>query len=212
MAKHQVKYEHLWEQLAQKEALSPEQLAAFKQYGELLLTKNENVNLTAITNMPGVIRHHFMDSLSLGHHYDMSKVTVMADVGTGAGFPALPLKIKYPHLKILLIDMNKKRQAFLRQVCTALGLEDVQIAEYDWRTFVRITQGEVDLFTARASLSVKELARMFKQASAYKEADLVYWASEKWEPEEKERAFIKEQWSYKIGSRTRQLVLLGKSA
>jgi len=208
VSKVKVNYEGAWAQFAQQEHLTPEQVESFKQYCSLLLEENKVINLTAITTVRGVIRHHFIDSLALGHHYDMSKPLVIADVGTGAGFPALPLKIKYPHLKILLIDMNKKRQGFLQKVCEQLGLEDVEIAQYDWRTFVRITDGKINLFTARASLSTSELSRMFKPSSSYNQADLVYWASDLWQPEQKVSHLVKDEWGYKVGVKKRRLVLL----
>lgn len=203
--------EKKWLQLEELFNLSREQMEQCKEYARLLLEHNEHCNLTAITQEAAVIKNHFYDSLILSKWIDLSLFSALADVGSGAGFPALPLKIAFPHLSILLIEMNKKRQAFLRTVCEALSLQDVEIAEYDWRTFLRVTQGEIPLFVARASLSVPELCRLFKPACSYNKAQLIYWASAGYEPEEKIIQYRQNEYEYKVGSKHRRLIQFAKS-
>ena len=104
--------------------LSKEQLQQFLRYYELLVEWNKVMNLTAITEFEDVVTKHFLDSLSL------IKVTVpnnerLLDMGTGAGFPGIPLKIAFPSLKVVLIDSLKKRIYFLEEVIKALGLSDI---------------------------------------------------------------------------------------
>ena len=197
-----------WEEFVKAFPLTPEQKEQFQTYAEMLLTENKNINLTAITEPGGVVRHHFHDSLQLMNRIDMNTITSIGDVGAGAGFPVLPLKIMFPHLRVLLIEMNGKKQRFLRQVCAALGLKDVEVAEYDWRTFLRVTEGEVDLFVSRAALSTRELCRVFKPGSAYKKTTMVYWASINWEPESQIEKNVVVRWPYTLGSRDRVLAVL----
>lgn len=180
------------------------------QYYQLLVRENENVNLTAITDPLAVSRYHFADSLALRRFYDVSTAKGVVDVGTGAGFPALPLKIMYPDVPMLLIEPSGKRRAFLELVISELKLENIEVCAYDWRTFIRTTSGDLDLFITRATLPVPELCRMFKPACAYKEAQLVYWASEQWEPEKGVSELVTRDESYKVGNRSRRLVFLGK--
>ena len=85
-------------------SLEKRQICQFLKYYELLVHWNTFVNLTAITEFSEVIKKHFIDSLSLVGYIDLSKVDTVIDVGTGAGFPGIPLKIAFPHLHITLLD------------------------------------------------------------------------------------------------------------
>ncbi len=203
--------EKLWRQFIQQESLSIEQADAFKRYAELLREWNKKTNLTTVTSIPSIISYHFRDSLKLARAVDMSTITALADVGAGAGFPGIPLAIKYPHLHVTLIEVSFKKIQFLDAVITALDLEDrVSVYDKDWRTFLRTTDFDIQLICARASLQPKELLRMFKPASPYKNATLVYWASQEWEGLEKEKSFIQEYVPYKVGMRYRRLIVMRK--
>ncbi len=199
---------HAWHEFSAHYSLPADKAEQFKTYFELLMHYNKQVNLTAITSARGVIKHHFTDSLMLQNWYDVAAAKGIVDVGTGAGFPALPLKIMYPHLPMILIEPNGKKRKFLELVVEELGLSDVQTCAYDWRTFIRTTESELDLFVSRAALPVDELCRMFKPSSAYKDATLVYWASELWQPEEGVLPHISKDYPYKVGSRKRRLIFL----
>lgn len=103
--------------------LSPEQLDQFDGYCRLLLEWNKKMNLTAIREPEEVLIKHFVDSLALLRFAELPQGAKLIDVGTGAGFPGLPLKIARPDLRLVLLDSLKKRLTFLQAVCDALGLD-----------------------------------------------------------------------------------------
>ena len=103
--------------------LSEEQLDQLQKYFELLVSWNEKINLTAITEPNEVAVKHFADSLSVFNYVDFQKGASVIDVGTGAGFPGLVLKIARPDIKLTLLDSLNKRLKFLDEVLNTLGLE-----------------------------------------------------------------------------------------
>lgn len=106
-----------------KITLTENQYGQFQKYFELLAEWNEKMNLTAITDESGVALKHFADSLSLLNFVDIVQNSSLADVGTGAGFPGVVLKIARPDIKLTLIDSLNKRLVFLGEVCAQLGIE-----------------------------------------------------------------------------------------
>lgn len=106
--------------------LSEQQIQQFLTYYEMLVEWNEVMNLTAITEYDEVMKKHFVDSVSLIKAYDVTKDATVIDVGTGAGFPGLALKIAYPNLKVTLLDSLNKRIQFLDEVIEKLGLSGVE--------------------------------------------------------------------------------------
>lgn len=105
---------------------SKEQQDQFIAYYEMLVEKNKVMNLTAITEFDEVIDKHFLDSIALARYIDLTQPVSVIDLGTGAGFPGMPLKIMYPDLKITLADSLNKRILFLDEVIAELGLTDIQ--------------------------------------------------------------------------------------
>lgn len=106
-----------------KITLTENQYEQFQKYFELLAEWNEKMNLTAITDESGVALKHFADSLSLLNFVDIPQNSSLVDVGTGAGFPGVVLKIARPDIKLTLIDSLNKRLVFLGEVCAQLGIE-----------------------------------------------------------------------------------------
>jgi 16S rRNA (guanine527-N7)-methyltransferase len=106
-------------------SLSEQQLQQYETYFNELVAWNEKMNLTGITEREQVYIKHFYDSLSVSFFVPMQERKSIADIGSGAGFPSIPLKIAFPHLKVTIVDSLNKRIQFLNHLCAALGLSDV---------------------------------------------------------------------------------------
>ena len=140
--------------------LSDKQIAQFNLYYELLTAKNKVMNLTAITEYNDVVKKHFIDSMMISRVLDMKKIISLCDVGTGAGFPGIPLKIVYPHLHLTLVDSVGKRVNFLSEVVEKLGLEDVEAIHSRTEDLAHNSKyrEKYDLVTARAVASMNVLS------------------------------------------------------
>ena len=106
--------------------ISDEQAQQFYDYYCILVKKNEVMNLTAITEFKEVVLKHFIDSAMLKEIVCLKDEETLIDVGTGAGFPGIPLKILYPHIKMVLLDSLNKRVSFLNEVIQTLNLKEIQ--------------------------------------------------------------------------------------
>lgn len=108
--------------------IDAKKMEQYDKYLELLQEWNEKINLTAITEEEEVYLKHFYDSLTLAKHYDFkNKSLKLCDVGSGAGFPSIPLKILFPEIEITIVDSLKKRINFLERLVKELALENVYL-------------------------------------------------------------------------------------
>ncbi len=137
---------------------SPEQLAAMTRYGQMLMQTNETTNLTAIRTWPEVARLHFLDSAALLNVADFAGKAV-ADVGTGAGFPGVPLRIMRPDIRLTLLDSVGKKMDFVRGGCISLGLEDVTCLWGRAEEMPQLREG-FDLVVSRAVAELPLLAEL----------------------------------------------------
>ncbi|GAB7054908.1 MULTISPECIES: 16S rRNA (guanine(527)-N(7))-methyltransferase RsmG [unclassified Paenibacillus] len=132
--------------------LSESQLHQFELYYRELVDWNERMNLTGIIEREQVYIKHFYDSLSVAFFVPMSDHLKIADIGSGAGFPSIPLKIAFPHLRVTIVDSLNKRIHFLNHVTSFLGLSDVQCVHARAEDAARLPvhRDQYDLVTARA--------------------------------------------------------------
>lgn len=106
--------------------LSENQMEQFERYYDLLIEWNSFMNLTAITDYEEVLVKHFLDSLVISKVWKPEDGKKLLDLGTGAGFPGIPLKIVYPNLNIVLMDSLNKRIKFLNEVINQLNLKNIK--------------------------------------------------------------------------------------
>ncbi|MED4015728.1 16S rRNA (guanine(527)-N(7))-methyltransferase RsmG [Sutcliffiella cohnii] len=142
--------------------LSPTQLDQFSTYFRLLVEWNEKMNLTAITDEEGVYLKHFYDSITAAFYFPFDKDLSLCDVGAGAGFPSIPLKICFPQLKVTIVDSLNKRIGFLQHLVNELNLQDVTLYHDRAETFgKRLDLREsFDVVTARAVARLSVLSEL----------------------------------------------------
>ena len=136
--------------------LDQEQLSKFSQYYHLLLEGNKKCNLTAITEPAEVAIKHFYDSLTCLMTLDIPRGALVVDVGTGAGFPGLPMKIGRPDIQLTLLDSLGKRVDFLERVVTSLGFDGVKVIKSRAEDYGRSAGGR-EIFALAMSRAVADL-------------------------------------------------------
>ena len=136
------------------------QLEQFRIYYEMLVEKNKVMNLTGITEWDEVLEKHFLDSISLIRVVDLSQNISVLDMGTGAGFPGIPLKIAFPNLQITLADSLNKRVLFLQEVIDALKIEGIEAVHSRAEDLARDKnyREQYDLVVSRAVANLSTLS------------------------------------------------------
>ncbi|MEK3888881.1 16S rRNA (guanine(527)-N(7))-methyltransferase RsmG [Bacillus sp. FSL K6-3431] len=142
--------------------LDSRQLEQFERYFELLVEWNEKMNLTAITEKEEVYLKHFFDSVSAAFFVDLQQPIKLCDVGAGAGFPSIPMKICYPNLNITIVDSLNKRITFLEHLSKELGLVNTHFYHDRAETFAKnqAFREQFDIVTARAVARMSVLSEL----------------------------------------------------
>ena len=130
-----------------------DQLNKLDKFYHLLISWNEKINLTRITEEKDVYLKHFYDSLTITKEIDLLKVNTLCDVGTGAGFPGIVLKIMYPNLKVTLIDSLLKRVNYLNEIIKDLELTDITAIHTRGEDY----KDKFDVVTSRAVANIEKL-------------------------------------------------------
>ncbi|MDE6953035.1 MAG: 16S rRNA (guanine(527)-N(7))-methyltransferase RsmG [Erysipelotrichales bacterium] len=129
--------------------LTQHQLHQFELYYQTLVEWNEKMNLTAITSKEDVYLKHFYDSLTISFDYQLDNQS-LCDIGAGAGFPSIPLKIVYPNLKVTIVDSLTKRITFLKHLVSILELDNVEAISSRAEEYAKDHRESFDIVTARA--------------------------------------------------------------
>lgn len=140
--------------------LTEQQKKQLKKYYEMLEEYNQHMNLTGITEESDVYLKHFYDSLTLEKAIHLEKMHTLCDIGTGAGFPGLVLKIVFPNLKVTLVDSLNKRILFLQDVIQELGLKEVEAIHVRAEEFAKNHREQYDVVTSRAVANLSLLSEI----------------------------------------------------
>ncbi len=140
--------------------LSSEQMQQLNDYYQLLIFWNAKMNLTSITQEEDVYLKHFYDSLTIVKAIDLNNIKTILDVGSGAGFPGLVLKICFPHLKLDIIDSNNKKILFINEVINKLNLDNINLIHDRCEIYALKNRERYDLVTSRAVANLNTLIEL----------------------------------------------------
>jgi len=133
--------------------ITKEQIKQLDKFYHLMLEWNEKINLTRITEEKEVYLKHYYDSLTINKVVNLNEINTLCDVGTGAGFPGIVLKIVFPHIKVTLIDSLQKRVNYLNEVITELNLKEIEAIHSRGEDY----KGSFELVTSRAVANINKL-------------------------------------------------------
>jgi 16S rRNA (guanine527-N7)-methyltransferase len=189
--------------------LSPEQIAKVREYLRLLLKWNQSISLTSVVDPLEVLARHFGESMFVSCLIPVENCR-LADLGSGAGFPGLALKIASPPLRVTLIESNKKKCAFLSEVVRALEMENVEVLPMRFNE-IRTSPGFAEIVTVRAVGGFPEILRWAERSLAHR-GHLVLWLG----GEDASKVSSTPNWLWrpamKIPDSQRRFVLIGRPA
>lgn len=137
--------------------INEEQINKLEQYYRLVIEKNKVMNLTGITDKKDFYLKHFYDSLTINKIIDLNNIETLCDIGSGAGFPGIVIKILFPKIKVTLIDSLNKRILFLNEVINKLELKGIETICIRAEEYAKENEEKYDLVTARAVASLNIL-------------------------------------------------------
>ena len=142
--------------------LTDEQIDLFKKYADFLLEYNKTTNLTAIRDIEGIYLKHFYDSWLVVNNevVDFNNIDSLIDIGSGAGFPGVVIKILYPNIKLTLLDSNNKKTTFLSKLVELLNIEDVEIINDRAENYVKNNRHKYDISIARAVSELRIISEL----------------------------------------------------
>ncbi len=194
-----------WQSFKDEFKLNEKELDLFKIYLDYLIEENKKTNLTGLESIEEMIDYHLKDSLALLKFINLENKNIV-DVGSGAGFPGVPLFI-VSGCKMRLLEIRVKRLDFLKAIQEKLDLTKLLIDNRDWLTFIRAKKDPVDYYIARASLQPEELVKVL---NVEPKATVIYWACESWQPTLKLKDLIIKDESYEVGDKKRRLIFFSK--
>ena len=150
--------------------IDDKKLEQLEEYYNLVIEKNKVMNLTGITNKNEFYLKHFYDSLTISKIIDLNEITNLCDIGSGAGFPGVVLKIAYPQLDVTLVDSLEKRTKFLNYLIKELNLENIKVETARIEDYSKKHKEEFDIITSRAVASlpiILELASQLVKIKGY---------------------------------------------
>lgn len=134
-------------------------LEKLEEYSNYLIEYNEHTNLTSIKEKKDIYLKHFYDSIIISKYYEFKDQKVL-DIGTGAGFPGMILKIFFPKLKVTLLDSNNKKIRFLTELCNRLGIEDIELICERAEEYCKKNREAFDIVTSRAVSNLTTLSEI----------------------------------------------------
>lgn len=140
--------------------LSELQLNKFAKYFDFLIEYNQITNLTRITNEKEVYYKHFFDSITILKFINLTNIDSLCDIGAGAGFPSIPIKILYPNIKLTIVDSLGKRIHFLHQLIKLIDIDGIELVNDRVEIFGMKNQNKFDIVTARALGHLRLISEM----------------------------------------------------
>jgi 16S rRNA (guanine527-N7)-methyltransferase len=186
---------------------TPDQVVKIREYVRLLIKWNESMSLTTVVDPVEIVARHFGESMFARFLLSVENCR-LADIGTGAGFPGLALKIACPDIRVVLIESNKKKCAFLHEVVRTLELKDVEIVASRFDE-IRPASGFADVITARALGGFSDLLRWAKASLSFRGHVLLWLGSEDSTKVSAEPGWIWQP-TVKIPESQRRFILIGR--